>query len=61
MPTHDIIDNHVDERGIVLYPIPDDPIQACFGILKIKKSTASIMHDVREEGRKIEKKNRREE
>ena len=51
----DKLDIHVDKRGIVLYPIPDDPIQACFGILKTKKSAASIMHDVREEEREIEK------
>ncbi len=51
----DKVDIQVDKRGIVLYPIPDDPIQACFGALRVKKSASSIMHNVREEERKIEK------
>ncbi len=49
------VDIHVDKRGIVLYPIPEDPIQACFGVLKTKKSVTSIMHGVREEEKRIEK------
>ena len=51
----DKVDIQVDERGIVLYPIPEDPIQACFGILKTKKSVTSIMHNVRKEEKGIEK------
>ena len=49
------VDIHVDKRGIVLYPIPEDPIQACFGVLKTKKSVTSIIHDVREEEKRLEK------
>jgi len=51
----DKVDIHVDKQVIVLYPIPDDPIHACFGALRVKKSAASIMHEVRKEEKKIEK------
>lgn len=45
----DKIDIHVEEKEIVLCPIPEDPIEACFGTLKTKKSAGTIMHAVREE------------
>ena len=48
------IDIHVEKQEIILHPIPDDPIDACFGILKTKKSATAAMHAAREEERQIE-------
>lgn len=48
------VDIHVEKQGIVLYPIPDDPIEACFGAFETKKSAVDIMHAMREEEKQIE-------
>lgn len=45
---------HVDDNKIVAYPIPEDPISACHGILKLGKSAIEIMKEVRKEERSFE-------
>lgn len=44
------------ESGLVAYPIPDDPIEPCFGALKFEKTASKIMREVREEERRLEEK-----
>jgi AbrB family looped-hinge helix DNA binding protein len=52
----DKVDIHIEKKEIVLCPIPDDPVEACFGALKTRKSTAAIMHAVRKEEKQTEAK-----
>lgn len=45
-----------DGDQIIAYPLPDDPIEACFGAIKFGKTASEIMKEVREEERRLEKK-----
>ncbi len=40
---------HEENGRIIACPIPENPIQACYGALKLAKSNAEIIHEAREE------------
>jgi AbrB family looped-hinge helix DNA binding protein len=44
-----------DGDRILVYPIPDDPIEACFGALKFEKTASEIMKETREEEQVLER------
>ncbi len=44
-----------DDR-VILFPIPNDPIEACFGAVKLDKTATEIMEEVRKEERILEEK-----
>jgi len=52
----DKIDIVVKGDEIVLHPLPRDPIEACFGALKTKKSAKSMVRAARREELHIEDK-----
>ena len=52
----DKIDIMVKGDEIVLRPLPRDPIEACFGAFKTKKSTMSMVQAARREELRIEDK-----
>lgn len=47
---------HIEDYKIVAYPIPDDPIDACCGIIKLEKSALEIMKEIRSEEKTLEQK-----
>jgi len=55
----DKIEIHVEERGILLYPIPHDPIEACYGVLKTEKTAHAMISGARKEEKQIEKRKAR--
>jgi len=52
----DKIDIWVKGDEIVLHPLPRDPVEACFGALKTKKSARSMVQAARREEAHIEAK-----
>lgn len=52
----DKIDIRVKGDEIVLHPIPKDPVEACFGALRAKKSARSMVKAARREESRIEAK-----
>ena len=55
----DKIEIRVEEEGIFLYPIPHDPVEACYGVLKTKKTARSMMVGARKEEKEIERRKAR--
>ncbi len=44
---------------IIGYPIPDDPIEACFGAIRLDKSATEIIKEIRKEEKTQEKRKAR--
>jgi len=53
---HTKLELHLEGEKIVAYPVPEDPIRALRGALKLRKPAVEIMKEVREEEKRREDK-----